>query len=275
MTEKISAQPPLDVEQALDLILAAAAHRSSNARHSEFGRLVIDEYFQRLRERYKNDAIALRYLDNLLAAVAAAIRAFSVERDKFSTRWGSLQSKKQHELELAHKIADYAPLTGSIRGHILTLLTALGLTGPLLTAWSNLIHPLSVAALTAFFTGIIVALIVLQISIELYRTRHLKKIEEKYPIELVDDWETRSLKQYRQILKRFLLIAIRIREEQYPERTTLQGERLYEKYDIPHIDILGEDADKPKEALPEKVDRLLDSIIETHFAYKVKREGYV
>src|SRR5689334_18985207 len=97
--ETIENRPPIDVESAIDLILAAAAHRSNNAKHSEFGKFILDQYFIKLREEYKDDPIGKRYLDNLFAAIAAAIRGFSVERDIFGTQWLSLQEQKQYELD--------------------------------------------------------------------------------------------------------------------------------------------------------------------------------
>ena len=53
---------PLRLEQALDLILAIPAHRSSNVNHARFGNLVLEEYFMKLRDEYKNDKIAYMYL---------------------------------------------------------------------------------------------------------------------------------------------------------------------------------------------------------------------
>ena len=85
---------PLRLEQALDLILAIPAHRSSNANHAKFGNLVVEEYFIKLRDEYKNDKIAYMYLSNIFAAIASSVRAFSVQRDIFQTKWNTLGKVK-------------------------------------------------------------------------------------------------------------------------------------------------------------------------------------
>lgn len=53
----------------------------------------IEEYFIKLREEYKDERIAYMYLNNLFGVVASSVRAFSVQRDIFQTKWDSLKKK--------------------------------------------------------------------------------------------------------------------------------------------------------------------------------------
>lgn len=264
-------KPPLDVEQTLDLILAAAAHRSSNDKHSEFGHLIITEYFIKLRENYRDDPVAMRYLDNLMAAAASAIRAFSVERDLFGTRWQAFIQQKQFELDRANKLDEYSPFKEKgIWGKFISLAGGAGVgavLGELIqqyTIESGLLLPGMIIA------GAISALILFDIFLNWYRDRELRKIELTFPITLESDWRERSLVSYRVILRQFLISAIKIREEFYPDLPTIFGERLFAAYQIPHIQFIPGTELEADRKTTDGIDPVLDTIVERHFAFKPK-----
>src|SRR5437588_14771 len=82
-------EPPIAVEQWLDFVIASAAHRSVNAGQQKLGERLLERYFTSIPERWRGDQAATAYFDNMLCAVAAAIRGFSVVRDVFQTNWDS------------------------------------------------------------------------------------------------------------------------------------------------------------------------------------------
>src|SRR5437867_1736261 len=123
--------PPIDAEAALDLVLALPAHRSHNSSHAAFGKQILDEYLIGVRGRYKDHPVASRYLDNLFAAIASAVRAFSVERDMFATRWDSISEIKKADLERAKRIDGYSPFSeGNYWSKAFAILAAGGISVP-------------------------------------------------------------------------------------------------------------------------------------------------
>ena len=126
--------PPFAIEQAVDLILALPAHRSSNANHVDFGKMLVDEYFVKLRDYYKSDPVAYAYLNELFAAIASAVRAFSVQRDIFQTQRTAKTNGRDAVIEKSKRIWSYS-LLEDFRGQITTLFTGLTLTG--LAAYLN------------------------------------------------------------------------------------------------------------------------------------------
>lgn len=120
--------PPLDIEQALDLVLAATAHRSQNEKQSQFGKLIIDQYFVNLKEQYKDDETARKYLNNILISAASAVRAFSVAHDIFGTRWQSMVEQKKYELERINKLDEYSPFKEKgYWGKIISIISGAGI----------------------------------------------------------------------------------------------------------------------------------------------------
>lgn len=270
MSSSAQNKPPLDVESAIDLVLAATAHRSQNANHSAFGKMVLDEYFIKLREEYKSDPVAKHYLDNLFAAMAAAIRGFSVERDIFGTRWQSLQEQKQHEIARANRLAQYSPLTEKgVWGKVIGILGGAGFGGILGEIGKTFVVASNLLMLSSVFFAAVLGLILFEVFLNRYRDRRLKGIAQEFPNSLYQQWEQRSLSNYRLLIRQFLLAALKIREEFYPHLTSINGGRIFDAYDIAHIDFSdhpSRDSTTFKEAT--ELDRLLDAIVERHFTLK-------
>lgn len=115
--------------------------------------------------------------------------------------------------------------------------------------------------------GIVAGLILFEVFLNAYRERRLKKISQRFPEELESDWRSKTLQTYRLILRQFLLLAIKIREEYYPHLPTIEGRRVFDEYDIPHIQF----SEKPQGNLNSEIDELyakLDKIVEKHFAFR-------
>jgi hypothetical protein len=264
-------KPPLDIEEALDLVLAAAAHRSSNERHAEFGRILLDEYFVKLRERYKADELASRYLDNLFACVASAVRAFSVERDIFGTRWNYLLQQRKYAIERANSLDRYSPFKEEgVWGKVFSIIGGGGLGGLVGEFITNWLGQSNVLLIFSIGIGVLVGLFAIDFLLNLYRERVLAKVEKDFPRTLEESWRQETLAQYKLILRQFLLSAIKVREEWYPHLPTINGKRVFMSYDIQHIQFEA-DCATTNEA-PGSIESLwkeLDKIVERHMAFHV------
>lgn len=265
-------KPPLDIEETLDLVLAAAAHRSSNDKHAEFGRMLLEEYFVKLRERYRSDEVACRYLDNLLACAASAVRALSVARDIFGTRWESFSNLRQHAIISANRLDTYSPLRGGrVLGKILSIISGIssgGLISEVLKTW---LGQSNILLLSSIGLGFLLGLFGFDFFLDRYKQHLIKKVESDLPKSLEESWRYQTLQQYRVILRNFLLAAIKVREQWYPNMPTLDGMKVFERYNILHIQFCGENSPNlnrdvllPIEALWEQ----LDKIIDRHMAFK-------
>jgi hypothetical protein len=206
---------PLRLEQALDLILAIPAHRSSNANHAKFGNLVVEEYFIKLRDEYKNDKIAYMYLSNIFAAIASSVRAFSVQRDIFQTKWNTLGKVKNSIIERANRLDKYSPFNGSI-GKVISLFISFGSSSVIVKSYNDLLQTIGKFA---FWIPIVfvVTIFAFDFVLELYKCRLINEAEKTLPEDLMITWQEENTAQYRKILKLFLLNAIEIQKMYYPE----------------------------------------------------------
>lgn len=264
-----SSRPPLDVEQAMDVVLAAAAHRSTEERHREFGKMVLDRYFTQLREDYKDDPTAKGYLDNLTASMASAIRAFSVERDRFGRRIKALETEKQQQVEATNRILDYSPLKEKgVWGKAFSIIGGGGIAVALRTGFALEVHAAPWLLLAFAAAGAVIGLVACEVLINWYHDRQRDKIEEHFPNRVEYEWQTRSLRSYHKILRQFLVSAIKIREEYYPELPTLAGKRLFNLRGMPHLNFVGEGA-ASEEGISADLNLMLDAVVERHFALEL------
>lgn len=238
---------PLRVEQALDLILGLPAHRSSNKEHAKFGQMLIEEYFVKLRNEYKEDVNAYMYLNNLFAAIASAVRAFSIQRDIFQTKWNTLNAVKNSILDRANRIEKYSPFNGNI-GKIISLFISLSSSGIITKPRFDSISSMGnfVFLIPLFF---LVVMFVFDYALEVYRERLIKKAENILPESLMKTWQEENLAKYKLILKNFLVIAIDIHKKYYPD------EKLFDE----NIDKMGKN----------ELDLYLDRIVEKHMAFYI------
>lgn len=242
---KMEFKVPIRVEQALDLILAIPAHRSSNDNHAKFGSMLLEEYFINLRDEYKDGENAYMYLTNLFSLVASSVRAFSVQRDIFQTRWNSLNKIKNSILERANRLDKYSPFNGAI-GKIITLFISFGSSGFIVKTYSDLIQTMGKLA---FWIPVmfVVVMFAFDFALEFYRFRLVSIAERTLPDNVVEVWVEDNIRQYRKILKSFLFNAIEIQNYYYP------GEKVFEN-DINNMS-------------KEQLDIYLEEIIDKHMIY--------
>lgn len=262
----MAARPPLGVEQALDLVLALPAHRSSNEKHAAFGHLLVQEYFVALREQVKDDEKALGYLTNILAAIASAVRAFSVQRDMFDTAWGSLAAQRSYEIDRANHMDRYSPFKEKgVWGKVIGFAFGSGSVGLiLLEALEAYLTNLPVSVILGAFSGGVIGLLVLELMIDIWRSKLLKKAEKRFPEELQARWRSECIPRYRTILRQFLLSAIRIREEWYPELPSWKAGRVFAAAGARRVQ-LGEQV--PSDQEPQSMEAILkeiDTVVDRH-----------
>lgn len=250
----------------MDVVLAAAAHRSTEERHREFGNLVLDRYFTQLREDYKDDITAKGYLDNLIASMASAVRAFSVERDRFGGRIKALEAEKKQQVEAANRILDYSPLKEKgAWGKAFSIIGGGGIAVAIRAGFALKAHAAPWLLLAFAAAGAVIGLVACEFLINLYHDRQRDKIEEHFPNRVEYEWQTRSLKSYQKILRQFLVSAIKIREEYYPELPTMAGKQLFSLRGMPHLNFAGEAATSEEE-MSADLNLMLDAVVERHFA---------
>lgn len=211
--------PPIDVETAIDLVLALPAHRSSDEGHARFGAVLVDEYIVKLREHYRDDPTAFAYLNELMAVVGSAVRAFSVTRDIFTRQRSALVAVRQLRIEDAEHIREYSPLhKDGVWGRVLVLATNLGGTGVLSYLGQQLIGELSVWVWIAVFLVLLVpALLLVDFLVQRRVSAILSQATKSLPEEVDEVWHQKTKEQYCQILSCFLRHAIRIQRKWYPK----------------------------------------------------------
>lgn len=262
-------RPPVDVEQWLDFIIAAASHRSRDEAQRKFGELLIERYYANLRDEYKDDPVSRAYLDNMLCAVASAIRGFSVVRDMFATNWETIMKAKERERARAERIDNFAPFKKD--GYwkpALAVIGALGLLSPILAGFGQSIGNLPWILVMALAGVFLMSLFGTELLVDWIRNRRLAKLEDRFPDDLLEFWQDRSLRGYRVVSRQFLLSAMKIREEFYPSLTTLGRRKVFESYPVPHIDCGV--SREPAQGDLEELEQHLAAIVEQHFAFKLK-----
>lgn len=236
---------PIRIEQALDLILAIPAHRSSNDKHAKFGSMLIEEYFINLRNEYKEEKNSYMYLNNMFGLVASSVRAFSVQRDIFQTRWDSLNKIKNSTLERASRLDKYSPFNGTI-GKVISLFISLGSSGFIIVTYEDLIKTLGKLSFWVPLVFIIV-IFAFDFVLDIYKCRLVSRAEKTLPDDVVEVWVRENTEQYRKILKSFLINAIEIQNYYYPK------EKVF--------------ADDINDISKEQLDMYLEKIIDKHMVY--------
>lgn len=236
---------PLRIQQAIDLILAIPAHRSSNENHAKFGNLIIEEYFVKLREEYKDDNTAYNYLNNLFAAISSSVRAFSVQRDIFQTKWNSLNQVKNSYINRANRLDIYSPFNGNI-GKVISLFVSLGSSSIIVDSYNDFLETIG---RFAFWIPIlfIIIMFIFDFILGIYKNYLISKAEKVLPNEVIGTWREENITQYRKIVRSFLFNAIEIHKYFYSK------EKIFDE-DISDMD-------------DEQLSHFLDKIVDKHMIF--------
>jgi len=210
-------QPPVHVEQWLDLIIASAAHRSHDEAQRKFGDLLLQRYFVALPERYREDRNASGYFDDMLCVVASAVRGFSVVRDVFQTNWDALRSAKEKELQRAERLDAFSPLKKDGHwGKVMAGAAGIGLTALLAAGLKTWLASVPLAVVVSLALGFVIALLGLEGLTDWWRGRRLQSVEKQLPQDLLAYWQDQTLNGYRKVAAQFVPLAIEVSERHYP-----------------------------------------------------------
>ena len=264
-------KPPLDIEQAIDLILAIPSMFSKSSEgQRDFGKLIVGEYYSKLRLENKDDPIAYRYLINLFAVISSAVRAFAVQRDIFESHWKSIEDIRRIELNAAERLTDYSPFRegsfwNKMQGFIISLFGG-GSIGAAIGVFIRTDNYHSILMFSFILLGWILAIIGLDYWLQKRKDNRISDIMTRFPTDITEKWKQETIPQYKTILKNFLYLAIKIREEYYPNLPTIENTTIYSSKGIPHIQYKHS---KAGQIIIDKdtVDEYLNKIIDRHFAF--------
>ena len=211
-------QVPLPIEAWVDVILASAAHRSSNIGQQRFGEQLIERYFTAVPDRFREDEAASAYFDEMIPAVASTIRAFSVARDIFQTQTASMEALKEISLNHLQHMEALAPTSKSgLWGKGIAVLGAVGLVAPLHKALLATYTNVDLAWLLAIGAALALSIIALEILIHTLQAAQARRIESAFPSTLASTWRDEAMTQYRSILAKYIPRAIQITNRHFPE----------------------------------------------------------
>jgi len=264
-------KPPLDIEQAIDLILATPTMFSKRSEgRRDFGKLIVEEYYSKLRTENKDDPIAYRYLVNLFALISSAVRAFGVQRDIFETSWKTIEEIKQHELEAAKRLTDYSPFRGGkfwekLQGFILSLFGGGGI-GATVGIFIKTDNYQMLLIIVLSLVGWVLGIVGFDYWLQKRKDDRVSEVLKKYPTDVTAKWKSEIIPQYKKIISNFLLSAIKIREEFYPNLPTFENTKIFQSNIFPHVQF--EKMEEEKCVLDKgKLEEYINSIIERHFAF--------
>ena len=213
----------LGISESILLILSIPAHRSQNEGHRTLG----DKAIELLLE-YKDTEpdVDKKYNMAMIGAVFSAVRLFSVERDRISEKWRSVEYVKQSRERLLELFQNISPFSkGNYWSKILVLLTASGLSisSIVVPGYQN----------TAYFIYYLIGLLlVFELVSKLGEYKFSKWIEEKVPSEKSEKWINESISEYKAILEHFIDEAVDINLRYYPDEKKLYGYDLTDQSSI-------------------------------------------
>lgn len=213
----------LDISEAILLILSIPAHRSQNEGHRVLGNKAIDLVLE-YKDLASNEDKA--YNMAMIGAVLSAARLFSVERDRISEKWRSIEYIKERRLRILEVFQNISPFSkGNYWAKILVLLSAGGLSvGTILSeGYKNT---------PSFFVLLVFLLLIFEFISKLGEYLYSKWIEERVPLEKSKKWVSQSLDEYKSILNHFIGEAVDIHLRYYPHEKELYGYDLNSKCSI-------------------------------------------
>jgi len=220
----------IQIDSAIDYMLAIPAHRSSNEAHRQLGKLALDE----LRE-YRDLAAGdteKSYNKAIIAATLSAARAFSVERDRIAGIWRSIDEIKARRLRLLSAFRELSPLAKkNYWAKALALLSAAGFSaGVAQTSVASSAGPQAVGLADilrslpgSFAIWLIAAILVLEVASHLLEWAVGTFLERQVPVEKQSRWRESTIGRYEEFTRKFVLECIDIQRSHYPDETTIAG----------------------------------------------------
>lgn len=226
----------LELSDAISFILVLPSQRSNNEGHRKLG----DKALELLIE-YKdlgNDNTEKAFNRAMIASVMSAVRAFSVERDRISGVWKSIEEVKERRIRLLEVIRSFSPMEKeNYWSKIVLIIASLGLSiNKTIDGWKEL----------SFFSVkyLVLGILLLELSSKILEFIFANIFEKSMPIEKTKTWQKDSLTKYKNIISGFIDTSIDIYERYYPNDSSICG-----------FDITTE----------EKISHMKENLLKTHF----------
>lgn len=204
----------LEISEAISLILALPAHRSGNEGHRKMGEKAFELLFEykTLAEKGTEEEAFNRAM---ISSVLSTIRAFSVERDRISGVWKSIDAIKKRRERYLEVIKNLSPLEkGNYWSKTLSIIIAAGFT---------LKFPLSEIEWEAGVWNLVIIIIGMEFLSKILEVGLAVFFEKKLPIEKEKKWEQESMAQYKTLVSKFIDEAIDNYKRYYPDERELYG----------------------------------------------------
>lgn len=211
----------LELSEAISLILALPAHRSNNEGHRKMGDRALDLLIE-YKETEDQTEKAFNYA--MICSILSTIRAFSVERDRISGVWASINEIKKRREKYVQIVRNFSPMEkGNYWSKILAIIIAAGFTVKL---------PLVGTDVESGVWFLIVAILSLEIFSKIFEVILSTIFEKAVPIEKEKKWKTESMQQYRNLVNKFIDEAISNYRKYYPSETELYGHDIKNEDEI-------------------------------------------
>lgn len=220
----------IPIDSAVDYLLAILAHRSSNEAHRQLGKVALEE----LREypALGADETEKAYNKAVIAAVLSAARAFSVERDRISGIWRSVDEIKARHLSLLAATRALSPLAEkNYWARAIAVLSAAGLslgfgqsagTGVAVGSPSNIVDVLTKAS-PSFVIWLLVGLVLLELLSHVLQWAVGSAIEKRGPVEKQSKWQKLAMGRYEEFVRKYILEHIALHRVFFPEQSDTFG----------------------------------------------------
>jgi hypothetical protein len=205
----------LELSEAISLILALPSHRSNNDGHRAMGTKAI-EYLLEYKEVGKTDE-EKSYNRAMIASVFSAVRAFSVERDRISGVWTSINQIKKRRERYLDVVRSLSLLEkGNYWSRSVSLLIAIGFSVSVPDSVTNYIETVryGVIILICLIIGLEIVSKVFEISLSV-------AFEKWLPIEKSKTWQNESMVRYKELIGKFIDEAILNFKKYFPNEENL------------------------------------------------------
>ena len=183
----------LEIPEALNILLALPAHRSQNENHRRIGTTSLEMLLS--YPENSADANEKGYNQAMVALILSAVRIFSVERDRISGVWKSIDAIKNRRERLLGVFENLSPLgKGNYWSKAILLLTSIGFSFD--TSIENIAaygHRFAI-----YLVGVLVAA---EIFSKLSEYLFAYVFERRGPIEKQKVWSEKSVNNYKAIAK--------------------------------------------------------------------------
>jgi len=117
--------------------------------------------------------------------------------------------------------------------------------------------------LPALISGVAASFLLIHLVVVILYNVQIRITYKATPNKVAKEWRG-SLKQYRKIVRVFIINALRIRQKYYPDLSINFSGRKFSDFNIPHIDVGFEQG----EGKIDELNGLIEDVLNKHFVYE-------